>query len=149
MLAAVAALALAATAVAYLTTSGSGSGSASASVTIAPVTLSAGTPANGLYPGGTSDVAVKLANSNTSAVNVKSLVLDTGQGSSGFAVDGTHSGCNTSVLSYATQDNSGHGFTVAPSSSLDVDLSGALTMSAAAADACQGAQFTVYLKAGS
>jgi hypothetical protein len=148
VLATVAALALAATAVAYITTSGSGSGSASASVTTSAVVLSPGTPSAQIYPGGSSDVAVKLTNSNASPANVKSLVLDSTKGTNGFDVDSSHPGCATSVLSYTSQDNAGSGFTVAANAPLDVDLSGALSMSASAADACQGAQFTVYLKVG-
>jgi hypothetical protein len=143
-------LALAATAAAYLSASGSGSGSGSSTATTTAVTLAAGTPTAELYPGGSSDVAVKLTNSNASPVNVKSLVLDTAQGTNGFTVDGSHSGCATSALSYpAAQTNGGAGFTVAPNTSLDVDLSGAVSMATSAADACQGAQFTVYLKVGS
>lgn len=137
-------------ALAYFTSAGSGQGSASAGTT-QPVTLSAGTPTVALYPGGQADVALTISNPNPVSVRIGSLALDPAQGSGGFAVDSQHTGCSVSALSYAAQSV---GWTVPPKSgstngSLTVDLTNAISMSASAANACQGASFTVYLKAGS
>ena len=94
---AVALLAGGGSAVAYFTTAGSGSGNASVA-TAQAVTITAGTPTSQLYPGGSADVAATFSNPNPSPVRVNSLLLDTSQGSSGFAVDGGHSGCGTGSL---------------------------------------------------
>lgn len=141
-------LALAGTAAAYLAAGGSGSASASSSASTDPVTVSAGDVTGEIYPGGSSAVAVHFSNPNASAVNVRSLALDTSQGTSGFSVDAAHSGCNVSALSFTEQDNGGAGYNVAPGGTLDADLANALSMSSSASNACQGASFTVYLKVG-
>jgi hypothetical protein len=138
-------------ALAYFTSTGNGNGSGSTS-SAQPVTLSAGVPSTQLYPGGTADVAVTISNPNSFRVHIGSLALATGQGSAGFAVDSGHSGCSTSALSFTSQSNGGTGWFVSPkvgsvNGSLTVDLSNALTMTAGAANACQGATFTVYLTA--
>jgi hypothetical protein len=57
------------------------------------------------------------------------------------------------VLSFTTQTNLGAGWTVpgkvgAVNGSLSITLTAALAMSTAAANACQGATFTVFLAAG-
>jgi hypothetical protein len=80
-------------------------------------------------------------------------VIDTSQGSSGFDVDPSHSGCAVSVLHLTGQTNGGSGFAVpakvgSTNGNLAVDLTGAISMDATAANACQGATFTVYLKVG-
>ena len=148
LLAAVVALVVASGAAAYLLVGGTGSGSA-ADGTAQQVTISAGTPTTPLYPGLTGDVAVVFGNPNAAHVKINSLVLDTSQGSGGYAVDGGHSGCTSlsSILTYTTQNNGGNGWLVA-NGSTNVDLTGAISMSTSAASACQGATFTVYLKAG-
>ncbi len=53
-----------------------------------------------------------LSNPNTFPVQVPSLVLDTTQGSGGFAVDAAHSGCGLGTLSFTTQTNGGRGLDV-------------------------------------
>lgn len=131
---------------------GSGTGSAGTGTTVA-VTLSPGTPSAGLHPGGSADVVLEVTNPNQHPVRIGTLALDTGQGTSGFAVDGDHPGCATSALGFATQSNGGAGWTVpakvgAVDGSLAVTLSGAISMASNAANACQGATFTVYLVAG-
>ena len=129
----------------------SGSGSANGGTgTLAALTLTPGTPVATLYPGTSSAVKLTISNSNTSAVRVGSLVLNTSSGTGGFAVDAGHSACVVSALSYTTQSN---GWTVPAKTggidgTLAVTLTGALTMSTSAANACQGATFTVYLTAG-
>jgi hypothetical protein len=151
------ALAVAAGAAAYFTSTGSGSGSASVGSTQA-VTITAGTPTSALYPGGSADVAATISNPNSTAVHLHSLALDTSQGGgTGFDVDTTHknAGCTVAAaaLGYTTQTNGGGDFVVPAkvgntNGSLPVDLANAISMGAGAANACQGATFTVYLKVG-
>jgi hypothetical protein len=133
-------------ATAYWVASGAGSGSASTGTTSA-VTLSPAAATAGLYPGGQASVVLTVTNPNVSSVRVGSLVLDTGQGTGGFAVDGGHSGCGLATLTFATQTNGGAGWTVPGSAGLSVTLTNALSMGTGAANACQGATFSVYLTA--
>ena len=58
-----------------------------------------------------------------------------------------HSGCVLATLSFTTQTNGGAGWTVAGGQALAVTLANALSMTTCAANACQGATFTVYLEA--
>lgn len=132
---------------AYWRGSGSGAGSATTGTALA-VTLSPGTPAASLYPGGQANVALSVSNPNASPVRIGSLALDTGRGTLGFAVDAGHSGCATSTLSFTTQTNGVSGWTVTANGTLSVTLTNALTMGVGAANACQGASFTIYLAAG-
>ena len=125
---------------------GTGSGSAVTGTTQA-VTLSPATATAQLYPGGQAAVEMSITNPNPGGVRVGSLVLEPTQGTGGFAVDGAHSGCVLSTLSFTTQTNAGAGWTVAGGGT-SVTLSNALSMTAGAANACQGASFTVYLTAG-
>jgi hypothetical protein len=116
--------------------------------------LSAGTPSAQLYPGGPANVSAVAANANPYVVHIASLDVDTGAGTDGFDVDAEHGDCDVASLSFAAQDNGGHGWTVPPKAGasdglLPIDLTAALTMSASAANACQGAVFTVHLVAGS
>jgi hypothetical protein len=134
-------------AIAYWAVSGGGAGSGTTATTSA-LTLSPGTPTAALVPGGQASVVLTVTNPNLADVRVGSLALDTGQGTSGFAVDGAHSGCVLTTLSFGTQTNAGAGWTVAASGNLSVTLTNALSMTAAAANACQGASFTIYLAAG-
>jgi hypothetical protein len=136
-------------ALAYFTSAGGGSGGASVAAP-AELTISASTPATDLlYPGGTGEVDATISNPNAFRVRVNSLVL----GSNGIAADGSHSGCDTSVLHYSSQSNGGAGWDVparvgATNGTLDVELAGAIGMDASAANACQGATFTVSLATG-
>jgi hypothetical protein len=136
-------------ALAYFTSAGNGNGGASIG-TPAELTISAGTPADGLlYPGGTGEVDATISNPNLFQVRVNSLVL----GGGGIAVDGTHSGCDTSALRFTSQNNAGAGWNIparvgAVDGTLDVRLEGAISMDGAAANACQGATFTVSLATG-
>jgi hypothetical protein len=96
---------------------------------------------------------LSVSNPNGSAVVVGSLALDTGQGSGGFAVDAGHAGCDLASLSFTLQTNAGTGWTVpakagAVNGVLSVRLTNAATMAIGAANACQGAHFTVYLVVG-
>jgi hypothetical protein len=137
------------TATAYWTRGGTGSGAASASTAPTPVTLGAATPTAQLYPGGAAGVVLQATNPNAATLRIGSLVLDTTQGSGGLAVDAAHSGCALTALAFTPQTNDGSGWTLPASGSLSINLPASLTMTASAANACQGALFTVYLKAGS
>jgi hypothetical protein len=132
---------------AYWARSGGGSGSATTGTTQA-VTLTPGTASSQLYPGGTSAVAVTVTNPNPGTVQVGSISLDTTQGTAGFAVDGAHAACGLATLSFTTQTNGGAGWTIPASGSSVLSLANSLSMSTTAANACQGASFTVYLKVG-
>lgn len=141
--------ALAGIAAAVWSAVGSGSGNGKSASTVA-VTLTPGTPSTQLYPGGTANVVLTVTNSNAADVRIGSLALDTTRGTGGFAADANHAGCTLTTLSYLTQTNSTAGWTVPAKSgsvngTLAVTLSNALSMSTAAANACQGATFTVYL----
>jgi hypothetical protein len=136
-------------ALAHYSSVGSGSGNASVA-SPDPLTIAARTPAAGLlYPGGSGELDAHISNPNPFKVRVNSLVL----GSGGIQADGGHSGCDTSVLHYTTQNNGGSGWDVpakvgAVDGTLDLALTGALAMDSTAADACQGATFTVSLVTG-
>lgn len=152
VLLAILALPVGGAAYAYWTGSGSGAGPGTTGTTVA-VTLSPGTPAGDLYPGGQANVVLTVSNPNASPVRIGSLALDTGQGTLGFAVDAGHSGCAVSTLSFTTATNGGAGWTVAGKvgavdGTLSITLTNAVAMGGSAADACQGASFTVYLAAG-
>lgn len=128
-------------AIAAWTTGGSGSGQAQAG-SATPMTISGGTPSSSLYPTASADVAATIANTNPYKVHVSSISLGA------VSVDGSHSGCNTgSVTVTSPQDNNGAGWDVPASGNLPVDLTGAISMSNAANDLCQGATFTVALTA--
>ena len=138
-------LVVAGVAVAYWRAGGGGSASAATGSPTA-VTLSPATPTAQLYPGGQAAVALTITNPNPGTVRVGSLTLDTSQGSGGFGVDGGHSGCVLSSLSYTTQNNAGAGWTLTGGQALPVTLPNALSMTTSAANACQGANFTIYLE---
>lgn len=138
---------------AYWRGAGSGTGTATTGTTVA-VTLTPGTPTASLYPGAQASVSLTVSNPNASAVSFGFLTLDTVQGTGGFAVDASHSGCSVATLSFTPQTNGGAGWTVpakvgAVNGTLPVTLANSLAMGLGAASACQGATVTVYLAAGS
>lgn len=144
--------ALAAGALAFWTGGGAGSTQARVADPL-PLALSPGTPQALLFPGGNVSVSTIATNPNPYVVNVPSLELDTSAGTGGFGVDAGHSGCAPSSLHFAAQSNDDDGWNVPPKSgdadgALPIDMAGALTMDAGAANACQGAVFTVHLVAG-
>ncbi len=144
----VAVVAACASAVGAALWSGPGSGSGSLPVeTVSAVTLTPGSPTTALYPGTSGDVAVSIVNGNTYRAYIGSLVLDTTQGSNGFAVTGGQPGCDPAALTYTTQSNAGAGWFVPAGSTLDLDLPNAIALDTSAASECQGATFIVYLLA--
>jgi hypothetical protein len=134
----------------------SGSGNGDATTVLPqplPLTFGAGAPTAQLYPGGAAGVAIVARNPNAYFVQLQSLQLDTGSGPS-FVADAGHRGCDVSALTFTTQDNGGRGWRVPPriadsDGALTIDMAAAIQMSADAADACQGATFTVLLWAPS
>jgi hypothetical protein len=153
LLVVVAALAIPAggVAFAYWTAGGTGAGAGNTGA-LSALSLTPGSPTATLYPGAQTNVVLTASNSNTETAHIGSLALDTSQGTGGFAVDGGHSGCSVATLSYTTQTNGGAGWTVPArvgivDGTLAITLTNALSMGAAAASACQGATFTVYLAA--
>jgi len=137
---------------AYWTAHGTGTGVGTAAGALA-ITLNPGVPTGQLYPGGQTDVALTISNPNAFAGHIGSLSLASAQGTNGFTVDPSHAACGVTALSFTTQTNGGAGWTVparvgGTNGSLTVDLAGALSMSAVAANACQGASFTTFLSAG-
>jgi hypothetical protein len=139
-------------AVAYWSGSGASTGVATTG-TSRLLDLSPGTPTDSLHPGGRADVVLDITNPNTAPTVINSLELDTTHGTAGFAVDGAHGGCGLSALSFAPQRNGGAGWIVparvgTADGSVELTLTNAVSMDVAAANACQGATFTVYLAAG-
>ncbi|GAA4684257.1 hypothetical protein [Frondihabitans cladoniiphilus] len=130
----------------FWTQTGAGSGAATSAVTSA-VTLSPGAGGGDLLPGGSGTVTTVAANTATTRAHVVALVVDTSHGTNGFAVDAAHSGCDTSVLAFPNQTHGGSGWDVGASSSVTITIPASVTMTTAAAAACQGASITVYLKA--
>ena len=140
------AIAVGGSAAAFWTRIGSGTGSAGSGTTSA-VTLTPGTATTGLFPGGQVGVTFTVTNPNPTAVRIEQFRLDTTQGTSGFAVDAGHSGCTLGSLAFPTQTQAG-GWTIAGNGSLSITLPASLALATSAPNACQGASFTVYLRAG-
>lgn len=137
---------------AFWTESATGSGSAGTAGSVA-VTLTPGTPTTALLPGATADVAVTVTNSNPVSLSIGSLSLDPGHGTGGYAVDPGHAGCDVSSLSFSPQSNGGAGWTVpgqvgGVDGTLSLTLTDAVGLDVDAANDCQGATFSVYLRAG-
>lgn len=122
------------------TTSGGGSGYAKAgsAQTLTTVDASASTSAT-LYPGATGNVVIRISNPNSYPVRVTSVSLNGTNGS--IAADGGHSGCTTTGVSFANQ--TGLSVDVAANGTADATLTGAVSMSNASVDGCQGATFTI------
>ena len=153
MIIAIVAVAVGGTGVAYAywSAGGAGTGFGMAGTTV-PLTLSPGTPTASLLPGGQTSVILTITNTNAATVKISSLALDTTQGTGGFSVDSGHTGCTLSTLSFTTQTNGGAGWSIpgkvgSTNGTLSATLTNALAMSLSAANACQGATFTVYLLA--
>ena len=122
---------------AFWTSSGETAGSGATDTTL-PLTLSTGTPSTELRPGGQADVAVTIANANAAPVHLVTLSLDLSQGTAGLSVDGAHSTCDTSTLTFANQTT---GWTIPARSesgdgTLDIVLADSISMATTAADSC-------------
>ena len=138
----IAALAFAAAGLAYFSATGSGSGSAHL-FNLQGLAVSSAAPSSELYPGGSSDLAATVDNPNPTPVHVHSFVL----GPSGITND--KPGCGAGDVAFdGPVTNGGDDFVFPPGDSA-LTLPNAISMSPTAADACQGATFTVSLEAGS
>jgi hypothetical protein len=119
------------------TSNGSGSGYAKAG-SAAPLTtvdVSATTPAT-LYPGVSGDVKLQIHNPNSYAVRVTAVT-----GSGTITADAGHSGCTTTGVTFTNQ--SSLTIDIPASSDTTSTLTGAVSMSNASLNACQGAAFTI------
>lgn len=137
---------------AYWSAEGTGSGNGTTASTVA-MTLSPGSAAPDLRPGGLGDVVLQVSNPNSSVAKIGSLALDSTRGDGGYAVDAAHVGCALTVVDFTTQTNGGAGWVIPAASggengTLSITLTDSLEMSAGAANDCQGATLAVYLTAG-
>ena len=135
------------TAVAYWTTGGTGSGegTAASSVTDVNVTLSI---ADGIVPGGSSNVSIKVANPNPKTSVYFNDIVQKGA----VAFDDEHLGCSAADFSFASLEDLNK--TLAPNDdaaggSDEFTTTGALSMAntAVSQDACKGAKITLTLQA--
>jgi hypothetical protein len=122
------------------TSAGNGSGVAKAS-TAQGLTTVAATASVGLYPGATSDLALKVSNPNPYPVTVTDV---TGNGT--ITADASHSTCgqdgtHPTGVTYTDQ----HNLTIAvpANGSTQVAVSNSVHMGNASDNSCQGATFTV------
>jgi hypothetical protein len=116
---------------------GTGSGSARARVAEALTTLDASASATpDLYPGGTGDLVLQIANPNPYPVVVSSV---TGDGE----ITSDTSGCDATNHAVTFSDQSGLALAVPGGGSATHVLADAMAMGTSAADACQGATFSV------
>jgi hypothetical protein len=123
------------------TTNGTGSGYAKAGTAqaLTTVDVSASTTAT-LYPGGPAgDVLIRVNNPNTYPVTVTGVSLNGTNGD--ITPDAGHSGCTTTGVSFTNQ--TGLSISVPASGQTTATLSGAVSMSNASLNACQGAVFTI------
>jgi hypothetical protein len=122
---------------AYFTSSGSGSGGASVG-SMQTVTLAAATatPKTSLLPGATGDVTLEVDNPNSFPVT---LVNVTQAGA--ITADSGHPSCTDTAVTFTNQTSLGQ--TVPPSSTVTVDLPGAVAMGQASSPGCQGATFSI------
>ena len=117
------------------TATGAGSGYAKAT-TPGPLTTvdASATVAATLYPGATGDALISIDNPNPYAVVVTDV---TGSG----AISSSNGACN--VVSVTFTDQTGLTLNVPGGATVDFPLTGAVQMSGAANDNCQGAVFTI------
>ena len=133
-------------AVALWSAGGTGAGAAQSASPVA-LTLTSGAVSGDLYPGSTATVTTSVTNTNTASVRIVSLALDTTQGTGGFAITGDQpvGGCSPTSFAFTTQNVNTD---LAAGASSALTLPGAISLSATAANACQGATVTIYLSAG-
>jgi hypothetical protein len=123
------------TAFAYFTSSGAGAATAStAAMATVTVAATAGTPSTPLYPGGTGDVTLRVTNPNAYTVTLISVTAATG------SISASNS-CAPTGVTFTAQ--TGLTISIAASGTTQVDLPAAASMSAAAANSCQGATFSI------
>jgi hypothetical protein len=119
------------------TATGSGSGYAKATTAqaLTTVDVSASTPAT-LYPGATGNVKLSISNPNPYPVTVSSV------SGNGAITSDKGAACNASTgVTYSNQ--TGLSLAVPAAGSATFTLAGAVSMSNASDDSCQGAVFTI------
>jgi hypothetical protein len=127
-------------AAAYFTSPGSGTGAASVGTVAVTVSATAGTPATPLYPGSTGDVTLKVSNPHDSAVTLKKV-----EGNGTITPDAGHASCSPTGVTFTDQTSLNTNLP-ANTNDIPIDLAGAASMSAASANGCQGATFTLPVK---
>ena len=118
------------------TSTGEGSGTADAT-TAKPLTVTVSN-VNGLYPTGSVDVPFTVSNPNAYDVTLNNVTLKS------VDVDNAHSGCATSVV---TGSDLPLNLVATKNGGTTASRNFTVSMSNAATDACQGATFTLTLKA--
>ena len=92
-----------------------------------------------------------VTNPSSRTAHIDSLLLDTSQGQGGIST--TKTACTDPALLFAPQDNDGAGWTIPPrvgdvNGFVLIRLPKAIAMGPNASNTCQGAVFTIHLKAG-
>ena len=139
---AVALLLLAGTTLGFAAWTSTGSGSAyskaGSSSALTTIDVSASTSAS-LYPGATGDALIKIDNPNNFQVTVTGVSLN--GTNADITPDASHSSCTTTGVSFTNQ--TGLSIVVPANSSTQSTLTGAVAMSNASVNGCQGAVFTI------
>jgi hypothetical protein len=122
---------------AYWVTGGSGTGSATAGSSVPLTAVGSTSGLTALYPGGTGSVKVVVTNPNPFPVTVTAV------SGSGAITSDKGSACNASTgVTFTTQSGS-WGPIAGSGGTLTITLPGAVAMSNASDNTCQGAVFTI------
>jgi hypothetical protein len=133
-------------AAAYWPGTASGRGAATTGST-ATISLSAGVVTGDLYPGFSATVSTVATNQTTAEARIDSLALNTARGTGGFRITGDTpaGGCAAASFAFATQRVDW----VLPAGGTSArTLPDSISMAKDASSACQGAEITVFLVAG-
>ena len=132
-----------ATTFAFAAWNASGSGQATVQgKTAQALTVSNVAISDALYPSATSGVKVSVTNPNPYPVTVTSI-----EGNGAITVDSLHSDCAASNVSFTNQTLASGVVLGANDGNATIETAGGVKMIANAADACQGATFTIPVKA--
>jgi hypothetical protein len=117
--------------------------------TLLPLSATARPVAPALVPGATADVVLELANPNDVAVRVDAIALDETEGDPAIVSERT--GCDASALAFQAPPTAAGWLVPARTGEddgrLELRLPGAVTMAEDAPSDCQGAAFTIRLRA--
>jgi len=130
--------------------SGAGSGSATARSALGLTTVDASVSPDlaGLYPGGTAQLRLSVHNSNPYSVSVTNVVRDPAfTDATAITVDGGHSGCLPSNVTFSATGTLATPVTVGATSTAAIPLAGTVHMINDADNSCQGAIFTIAVQA--
>lgn len=129
--------------------SGPGSGHATAVGSLATVTVNAATATASLYPGGSGTVYFTLQNTNPLSVSFSEVTAASVTSTSNSSCPGTNitfpTGFPTTPYSFSPAITVGAGSVGSPTTSGTQYISGLVTLSSSAPNACQGVSFTVAL----